>query len=289
MVDTIIHFGKNGCNYQLYAMNTDTTTAFDPLAVQRVRNAVQVRSVQVQQVHRTSPHLVRIRFSGEALRGFASASFDDHIKFMLPPDPREPLVLPMTGPDGLALPAGAPRPVMRDYTPRWFDAEAGLLDIEFALHGDGFAAAWAAQAQPGQQVGVGGPRGSFVVPTGFDWHLLVGDETALPAIARRLEELPAGTQALVIAETADPADRRVLKSRAQLQVQWLTEGVDGGLAAAVQQMRLPAGEGYTWAAGEAAAMAATRRVLVDGLGLSRDRVRAAAYWKRGASAHHENL
>ena len=92
MVDTIIHFGKNGCNYQLYAMNTDTTTAFDPLAVQRVRNAVQVRSVQVQQVHRTSPHLVRIRFSGEALRGFASASFDDHIKFMLPPDLREPLV-----------------------------------------------------------------------------------------------------------------------------------------------------------------------------------------------------
>ncbi len=270
-------------------MNTDTTTAFDPLAVQRVRNPVQVRSVQVRQVQRTSPHLVRIRFAGEALHGFASASFDDHIKLLLPPDPRDPLVLPMPGPDGLALPAGAPRPVMRDYTPRWFDAEAGLLDIEFALHGDGFAASWAAQAQPGQQAGVGGPRGSFVVPPGFDWHLLVGDETALPAIARRLEELPAATQALVIAETADPADRRMLKSRAQLQVQWLTEGEGGGLAAAVQQLRRPAGEGYAWAAGEAAAMAATRRVLVDGLGLSKDRVRAAAYWKRGSSAHHENL
>lgn len=289
MVDTIIHFDKNGCSYQLYAMNADTPTAIDPLAVRRVRNPVQVRSVQVQQVHRPSPHLVRIRFAGEALYGFVSASFDDHIKFMLAPDPREALVLPLPGPDGLALPAGAPRPLMRDYTPRWFDAEAGLLDIEFALHGDGFAAAWAAQAQPGQQAGIGGPRGSFVVPTGFDWHLLVGDETALPAIARRLEELPAGTQALVIAETASPADRRELQSRARLQVQWLTQAVDGGLAPAVARLRLPAGEGYAWAAGEAADMAATRRVLVDELGLAKDRVRAAAYWKQGASAHHENL
>ncbi len=289
MVDTIIQIGKNSCNYQLYAMTTDTLSPRDHLTVRRVRSAVKLRSVQVHQVLRLSPHLVRIRFAGDSLRDFASTSFDDHIKLMLPPDAAQPLVLPVAGPDGMALPAGATRPVMRDYTPRWFDPVAGLLDIEFALHGDGFAAAWAAQARPGLVAGVGGPRGSFVVPTGFDWHLLMGDETALPAIARRLEELPAGTQALVIAETADPADRRALQSAARLQVQWLTGSVDGGLAAAVQQLRLPAGEGYAWAAGEAAAMAATRRVLVDGLSLPKDRVRAAAYWKRGASAHHENL
>lgn len=289
MVDTIIQIGKNGCNYQLYAMTTDTLSIPDPLAVQRVRNAVRLRRAQVQQVHRPSPHLVRIRFAGDDLRDFVSASFDDHIKLMLPPDPAQPLVLPVAGPDGLALPAGAAPPVMRDYTPRWFDAAAGLLDIEFALHGDGFAAAWAAQATPGQEVGVGGPRGSFVVPTGFDWHLLIGDETALPAIACRLEALPEGTQALVIAATADPADRRDLQSRARLTVQWLDAAAPGGLAVAAQGLRLPAGEGYAWAAGEAGDMAATRRVLIDGLGLSRDRVRAAAYWKRGASAHHENL
>jgi len=270
-------------------MTPDTLSTFDPLAVQRVRNAVKLRSVQVQQVRRISPHLVRIRFAGDSLRDFASASFDDHVKLMLPPDPARPLVLPVAGPDGLALPPGAARPVMRDYTPRWFDPAAGLLDIEFALHGDGFAAAWAAQALPGQMAGVGGPRGSFVVPTGFDWHLLVGDETALPAIARRLEELPEGTQAVVIAQTTDPADRRALQSRAQLQVQWLTETLDDGLACAVARLRLPVGEGYAWAAGEASDMAATRRVLVDELGLRKDRVRAAAYWKRGASAHHENL
>lgn len=289
MVDNIIQIGKNGCSYQLYAMTTDLLSQPDPLAVLRVRNPVRLRSVQVQHVHRASPHLVCIRFAGDSLRDFASASFDDHVKLMLPPDPALPLVLPVAGPDGLMLPPGAVRPVMRDYTPRWFDPAAGVLDIEFALHGDGFAAAWAAQAKPGQIVGVGGPRGSFVVPTGFDWHLLVGDETALPAIARRLDELPAGTRAVVIAQTADPADRRVFQSRAALQVQWLTAAPDGGLAGAVQRLGLPAGEGYAWAAGEASDMAATRRVLVDGLGLRKDRVRAAAYWKRGASAHHETL
>lgn len=260
-----------------------------PLAVQRLRHPLKVRRVQVQQVHRLSPHLVRVRFAGEDLHDFHSASFDDHVKLMLPAEPDGPLVLPELGSDGPALPPGVARPVMRDYTPRHFDPVAGVLDIEFALHGEGLAASWAAQARVGQQAGVGGPRGSFVVPTGFDWHLLVGDETALPAIARRLEALPASSQAIVIAQTTDPADRRELPTPAALQLRWLTEGVDGGLAAAVGELRLPDGEGYAWAAGEAAEMAATRRVLVEQLGLAKERLRAAAYWKRGASAHHENL
>jgi len=265
------------------------TTPVSPFSVQRVRHPLKIRRIRVQEVHRPSPHLVRVRFAGEDLQDFVSASFDDHLKLMLPSDPDAPLVLPELGPDGPVLPPGAPRPVMRDYTPRAFDVANGLLDLEFALHGTGAAATWAAQARPGQEVGVGGPRGSFVVPTVYDWHLLVGDETALPAMARRLEELPAGVQAMVIAETADPADRRELQSRASLSVQWLTEAADGGLAAAVAAWQRPSGEGYVWAAGEAAEMAATRRVLVDQHDVAKDRMRVAAYWKRGASAHHENL
>lgn len=85
---------------------------------------------------------------------------------------------------------------MQDYTPRRFDAQE--LGIEFALHGDGPAANWARQAQPGQTLTVAGSRGSFIVPTGFDWHLLVGDDSALPAIARRLEELPEGKPVTVV-------------------------------------------------------------------------------------------
>jgi NADPH-dependent ferric siderophore reductase len=131
------------------------------------------------------------------------------------------------------------------------------------------------------------PRRHDVIPTDYAWHLLVGDETALPAIARRLEELPAGTQAIAILQVADAADRRALRSDAALDVQWVADAP--ALLGAVRALALPAGEGYAWLAGEAAAMAALRRVLVDEKGHDRHAIRAAAYWKRGATAHHENL
>jgi len=125
------------------------------------------------------------------------------------------------------------------------------------------------------------------VPTDYDWHLLIGDETALPAVARRLEELPAGTRAIVRLAVADPADRRALASQAALDLQWLDS--DDALLAATRALALPSGEGYAWCATEAATAAALRRVLVDEKGHDRHAIRAAAYWKRGAVAHHENL
>lgn len=257
------------------------------LEVQRVRHTLKARRLQVLRRAQLSPNIVRITVGGPDLAEFVSASFDDHIKLMLPAPGQTELVLPTPGPNGPSLPEGAPRPVMRDYTPRRHDAEANELDIEFALHGDGPAAAWAAQAMPGQVVGIGGPRGSFVVPTGFDWHVLIGDETALPAIARRLEELPASAQALVVLAVAE-ADRRALSSAAQVTLQW-TDPAEAALLDAVAALRLPAGEGYAWAAGEARAMARVREVLVGPLGVDPKRCRCAAYWKQGASGHHENL
>ncbi|MEP7099182.1 MAG: siderophore-interacting protein [Burkholderiales bacterium] len=238
-----------------------------PSRVQRVRHELKRREVEVVRVEAIAPHFVSVTFTGEALADFVSASFDDHVKFMLG--------------------ASGAQPVMRDYTPRRFDAATRELTIEFALHGDGPVAGWAAQAQPGQRVTIGGPRGSFIIPVDYAWHLFIGDETALPAIARRLEELPAGTPAHVIAQVADAADRRRFVSAAKVELQWVERPEQ--LLAAVQALALPAGEGYAWCAGEAGAMAAVRRVLVDEKGHDRHAIRAAAYWKRGASAHHENL
>ena len=91
----------------------------------------------------------------------------------------------------------------------------------------------------------------------------------------------------MLLQVADLADRRELRSRADVRVTWV--GDDAELLAAVRALDLPAGEGYAWCAGEAAAMAALRRVLVEDKGHPRDAIRAAAYWKRGATAHHENL
>jgi NADPH-dependent ferric siderophore reductase len=233
-----------------------------PRRVQRVRHELRRRALVVRRAEQLSPGFVRITLGGDELQGFVSASFDDHVK--------------------LLFDAGA----ARDYTPRHHDAAAGELQIEFALHGDGPAAAWAAQARTGDVLTVGGPRGSFIIPTDFDWHLLVGDDTALPAIARRLEELPAGSRAIVRL-AVDAADRRTLASRADVDLQWL-DAADQ-LPQAMRELALPAGEGYAWCAGEAAAMADVRRVLVQERGHPAHAIRAAAYWKRGTQAHHENL
>jgi len=235
--------------------------------VQRVRHEIKRRSVEVSRVEAISPLYRSVTFQGEALADFVSASFDDHVKFVLD--------------------AGGAEPVMRDYTPRRYSHADRELTIEFALHGDGPAAGWAAQAEPGQRVTIAGPRGSFVIPLDYDWHLFIGDETALPAVARRLEELPAGARAIVLMQIADPADRRRLESAATLSLQWLDDAE--ALIAAARALELPPGEGYAWCAGEAGAMAALRRVLVDEKGHDRHAIRAAAYWKQGVVAHHQNL
>ena len=236
--------------------------------VERVRHELKRRNLTVTNVEQLTPHFLRITFADDSLSDFVSASFDDHIKVFV---------------------AGADdgEPARRDYTPRSFDNAARELVIEFALHGAGPAAEWAAQAAVGHTLAIGGPKGSMIVPLDYDWHLLVGDETAFPAVARRLEELPAGAHAIVILQAADAAERREFETAARLDLRWVA--TDAELLAAVRALALPAGDGYAWCAGEATCMAALRRELVDVKGHPREAIRAAAYWKRGATGHHENL
>ena len=230
--------------------------------VERVRHELKRRNLTVRHVEQLTPNFRRITFTDASLGDFVSASFDDHIKVFV----------------------GDAR---RDYTPRSFDNATRELVIEFALHGDGPAAEWAARAAPGHTLEIGGPRGSMIVPLDYDWHLLAGDETAFPAVARRLEQLPAGARAIVILQAADAADRRDFKSAANVELSWVATGAE--LLSAVRALALPPGAGYAWCAGEAACMAALRGELVDVKGHPREAIRAAAYWKRGATGHHENL
>jgi NADPH-dependent ferric siderophore reductase len=236
--------------------------------------------------------MVRIVVAGEALAGFVSAAHDDHVKLFFPQPGQDKPVLPTPSPNGPVYPEGALRPAARDYTPRRYDATANALTIDFVVHSDGPATQWAARARPGSFLGVGGPRGSFIVPDDFDWYLLAGDETALPAIGRRLEELPAGTRAIVVVEVADAAEEQRFDTRARLETHWLhRDGAEPGnhllLQSAVTGLSLPPGEGYAWVAAEASVAKALRRHLVDVRGLRKDRVKAAAYWKQGAVAVHE--
>ncbi|MFM0723386.1 siderophore-interacting protein [Paraburkholderia strydomiana] len=263
------------------------------LAVHRVRHPLKFRLLQVKQVRALTPHLIRVTFTGDDLHDFVSASFDDHIKVFFPEPGADKPTLPEAGPDGPVFPAGQ-RPTARDFTPRRFDREARELDIEFAMHEAGPAANWAAQAKVGQYLGIGGPRGSLVIPTAFDWHLLVGDDTALPAIARRLEELPPGTRAAAVIEVADPSAQIEFTTQAELHLVWCYRSEAGergaALLQAVRDVYLPEdGEGYVWAAGESATMRAVRQHLCSERGVDKSRIRAASYWKQGAQAVHESL
>ncbi|MGF7131716.1 NADPH-dependent ferric siderophore reductase [Paraburkholderia sp. EB58] len=263
------------------------------LAVTRVRHSLKFRLLQVKRVQPLTPHLIRVTFTGDDLHDFESASFDDHIKVFFPAPGADKPVLPSAGPNGPVFPEDQPRPVARDFTPRRYDRAARELDIEFAMHEAGRAASWAAQAKVGQYLGIGGPRGSLLIPTGFDWHLLIGDETALPAIARRLKELPAGTRVAAILEVADPSARMDFDTEAELHAVWRYRSESpyrgDALLQAVRETYLPEGEGYVWAAGESATMRAVRYHLCTERGVDKSRIRAASYWKEGAVAVHENL
>lgn len=263
------------------------------LNVERVRHNLRMRVLTVLRVERIAGLLARVTFTGDDLEDFVSASFDDHVKLFFSADPAQPLVLPTVGPDGVKFPDGAPKPAARDYTPRRFDAATRELDIDFVLHGDGPASTWAEQAAPGQQLGIGGPRGSFVVPKAFDWHVLIGDETALPAIARRLEELPAAAHALVLIEVPSAQNEIPLATQAQASVRWLhrngtAPGYSTLLLQAARELQLPAGEGYVWVAAESAVAKAVREIMVSQHAIDKSRIRAASYWKRGAVAVHES-
>lgn len=240
------------------------------LHIRRVRHELKRRHLRVLRTQRLSPGMLRVTLTGETLADFTSLGFDDHVKLIFP---------------------GEGAPVMRDFTPRRHDPVALELDIDFALHPAGPAIAWAQGAQVGDMLEVGGPKGSFIVPTAFDWHLLAGDATALPAIGRRLEELPSGVSAFVFAEVAGPEEEIALTSRADLHVTWLHAGAGAPsrLEQALATFVPPSGEGYAWAACESQLAPRLRQVLVGALALPRDRVRVSAYWKSGAAGFHEVL
>jgi NADPH-dependent ferric siderophore reductase len=130
------------------------------------------------------------------------------------------------------------------------------------------------------------------VPDDFDWYLLVGDETAVPAIGRRLQELPAGVRVIAVIEVADAAEELAFDTHTKLEMHWLhRKGAAAGnhllLQRALSEISLPPGEGYAWVAAEAGVAKALRRYLIDQRGLAKDRLKAAAYWKQGAVAVHE--
>lgn len=242
--------------------------------IERIRHDLKRRRLRVTHLEPLPAGMIRIVLSGEELAGFTSCGFDDHVKLFFPST---------TG------------PVMRDFTPRYFDLQKGELWIDFFLHEAGPATAWAAQAAIGQTLEVGGPKGSTVIAMeGIDTHVLIGDETALPAISRRLEELPVGAHALVVIETETAADRPALASRATTQVIPVFRDRSNGspaqeLIGVLRRLEFPAGRSFVWVAHESQAARAIRTYLREARGFDKTWIKAAGYWRRGASSVHDKI
>jgi len=234
----------------------------------RVRHELRRRLLTVASVERITPHMARIGLTSPELHNFVSPAYDDHIKLFFPTDGE------------LA---------MRDFTPRRFDTGNNTLIIDFALHDAGPATQWAAAAQVGDTLQIGGPRGSSVVPDDFDWYLLIGDETALPAIGRRVEELRAG----VPVTTFVIGESQQFETRALWSPHWFTRSASFDdaelLCAALENYKLPDGEGFVWIAAEASVARSVRAYVLDELKHPREWSKAAGYWKRGEADAHEKI
>jgi NADPH-dependent ferric siderophore reductase len=241
---------------------------------------------EVIRTERLTPHMIRVVLGGDGLTGFPAGAFTDHyVKLLFAPAGatyRAPY-------DVQQLQAELPRdqwPVTRAYTVRAWDAEAGELTIDFVHHGDqGLAGPWAAAAQPGDVIQLMGPGGAYAPHPEADWHLLAGDESALPAIAATLEKLPAGARALTFVEVAGPEEEQsdVVASDG-VELVWVHRGDAApgtALVAAVRGVRLPEGRGHVFVHGEAVAVRELRRHLRAERGLDPEFTSISGYWRRG--------
>ena len=240
---------------------------------------------RVERVERLTPHMIRVVLGGDGLSNFDAGTYTDHyIKLLFPLDDvdyGEPF-------DLQRIRAELPRdqwPRQRTYTVRRWDADARELWVDFVHHGDeGLAGPWAASVQPGDELFFGGPGGAYTPAEDADWHLLAGDESALPAIATALERLPAGARAYAFIEVDGAADEQKLETAADIEVVWLHR--DGGplgqaLVNAVSGLEFPAGAVHAFVHGEAGFVKELRRVLRVERGIPRERLSISGYWRAG--------
>lgn len=252
------------------------------------------RALTVSRVEDITPRYRRFYLTGADLDdGFPYVRFapTDHVKVLFPRHDTGALEIPERGERGWIVPPGAPAPVFRDYTVRAWLPETRELVLEFVIHGHGVASAWAAAAAPGDQLGVMGPRGNIVFPENYAWYLLVGDEAALPALGRFVEELPPEAAAHLVVEVEDEREVQELSGAADVTVTWVlrSEVGRGGLERAVRDLELPVDDDwFAFAGGEVGAIKPVRDYLRLELGLPKERVVVDGYWKRGLADldHH---
>jgi NADPH-dependent ferric siderophore reductase len=230
-----------------------------------------------------TPGLVRLTLGGEGFADFPDRpETDKYAKLYFPPadSTLEPPY------DLAALRETLPfeeLPTIRTYTIRHVDPAAGTIDVDFVVHGDtGVAGPWAAAAEPGDRLTMSSPGGGYSPDPTADHLVILGDESAIPAISSALEALPADARATVVLEARSPAHRPVLPT-SPASVTWIDEDHDrpgARLVAAVAELPWPEGRVQVFAHGEREAMKALRPLLAE-RGVVRADLSLSAYWAFG--------
>lgn len=223
----------------------------------------------VTAVRQLAPHMIRVTIGGEALARVDPTPFTDRYVKLVMAEPAEP----------------GGRPVTRTYTIRRV-APSGW-DLDVVTHGDvGYGGPWAQRVRPGDEVSFLGPGGDYAPSPDAPWHLLAGDESALPAVAAACEALPGDAVAHVFLEVGDAADEQELTGAAELHVTWVHRAAGERLADVVQAARLPEGVPHTFLHGEAGCVRDLRRWARAALGVPRELLSASGYWRRGRDDEH---
>lgn len=225
---------------------------------------------EVAESQRLTPSVQRIVLTAPELDGFSYAPGQD--------------IMLLVGAEGT-------RPVRRRYTIRSLDRTSRALTLNVVLHGEGPGERWITGASPGDRIEGIGPRGKITTRPAADWHLFMGDESAMPAIFAMTEALPGDAVATLVLEVPTAADEQELLAPARTRVSWLHRlGGPAGdpqlLAPEAAEVELPVGDGHAYLLGEATVVSTLRGMLAD-RGLRQDQMSPKAYWGRGrANAGH---
>ncbi|WP_374773210.1 siderophore-interacting protein [Streptomyces sp. NBC_01310] len=244
-----------------------------------------VGTAVVVRTERLSPHMVRLVLGGEGLAEFGAGEFTDHyIKILFPP---EGITYPAPW-DLERIRADFPRaqwPRQRAYTVRSWDPAHQELTLDFVVHGDeGVAGPWAARVQPGELVRFLGPGGAYAPDPTAGWHLLVGDESALPAIAAAMDRMPAGAEVHAFVEVEGPQDELKVATPDGVVPVWLHRAgrpTGQALVEAVTALTFPSTDVHAFVHGEAGFVKDLRRHLRLERGIPRERLSISGYWRLG--------
>ena len=256
-----------------------------------------LHTFEVVRSEQLTSHMIRIVLGGSGFDTFNPSNFtDSYVKLVFVADDVEMAALPrpLTLDSFADLPA-AKRPVVRTMTVRRADPAARQIAIDVAVHGEhGTAGLWAATAEPGQPAYLMGPSGAYTPDPAADWHLLAGDETALPAISVALEALPASAIGQVFIETAEPQDEIALTAPGGVQINWIFRGGRADLVGedragdqaplikAVKSAHWLPGQVHAFVHGEAqAVMHNLRPYIRKDRGVDAKWASISGYWRRG--------